>query len=202
MSLADVGIIASVLFHRHPVHEWLGDFANWCRHLWYLRQNSDAQSSELSDVNVLQFSVGLEATVPADRFYALCGILRLRELRYDARHSADKALQNVISELVRNGRLSWLYAVRPPLVGTEIELRGDRLASFVLTRLDFRLRANRQKMEMTKNIIALTAKQFGVIVWVQPLREFLDQAVTLFNKQSGLNFPLGHSHLQGWQRLK
>ena len=196
MSLADVGVIAGVLFHRHPMYAWLGDFADWCRRLWYLRQNySEAQSSELSDANVLQLSTGLEATVPADRFYALCGILRLKKLQYDAKHSADEALRNVISELVRNGRLSWLYAVRPPLGRPEIELRGDKLAPFVLTRLDSRLVGNRQKMEMTESVIGLTARQFGVIVWVQPLREFLNQAVGLFNKQKGFDSTPEVSHL-------
>lgn len=36
MSLADIGVIASVLFYRYPVYAWLGDFASWCRRLWFL----------------------------------------------------------------------------------------------------------------------------------------------------------------------
>lgn len=193
MSLADLGVIAGVLFHRHPVHAWLGDFANWCRRLWYLRQNYG--NFDLSDANVLQLSADLEATVPADRFYALCSILRLKETRYDAKHSADEALQIVLSELVRNGRMSWLYAIRPPLGGPEIELRGDHLAPFVLTRLGSRLMANRQKMEITTGVIGLTAKQIGIVVWVLPLGAFLNQAITLFNEQTGLDPPPELSHL-------
>lgn len=196
ISLANVGVIAGALSQRYPVHAWLSDFADWCRRLWYLRQNySEAQNFELSDANVLQLSTDLEATVPADRFYALCGILRLKKLRYNGKHSADEALQNVVSELVRNGRLSWLYALRPPLRRQEIELRGDHLAPFVLTRLDSRLMANRQKMEMTENVIGITAKQVGVIIWVQPLREFLNQALALFDRQEGFDLPPDLSHL-------
>ena len=197
MSLADIGVIASVLFYRYPVHAWLGDFASWCRRLWFLRQNyGEAQSFELSDANVIQLSEGLEATVPADKFYALCGILRLKRLRYDAKHTADEALQNVISELVGNGRLSWLYALRPPLGKPEIELQGDNLAPFILTRLGSKLMANRQKMAMTKTVIGLTAMHIGAIVWVQPLRDFLNEALASLDKQKAFKSSTNSSHLQ------
>lgn len=195
MSLADVGVIAGGLFRDYPKETWLGDFAHWCRHLWYLRQNyGEAQTFELCDANVLQLAAGLEATVPADKFYALCGILRLK-VQYDARHSADEAFQNVISELVRKGRLSWLYAIRPPIQGNEIELRSNSLAPFVLTRLNGRLMANRQKMEMTKSDMLVTVNEIGTTIWTQSLREFLNQAVTLFKTQKGFNYPSELSHL-------
>lgn len=55
---AAVTSIASVLFHRHSAHAWLDGFANWCHHLWYLRQNSDMQSSELWGASGIQLSTG------------------------------------------------------------------------------------------------------------------------------------------------
>ncbi len=79
--LADAGVIAAVFSRRHPADVLVADLATWCRRLWFLRQNfGEAQTFELSDANVLQLSAGLEATIPADKFYALCGILRIKNV--------------------------------------------------------------------------------------------------------------------------
>ncbi|CAH0050449.1 unnamed protein product [Clonostachys solani] len=196
MRLEDVGVIADSLFRRHGTETWLGEFANWCRRLWYLRQNyGEAQTYELCDGNVLQLSTQLEATVPADKFYALCGILRLKGVRYDAKHTANEALQNVVGELVRNGRLSWLYAIRPvmaqPTTPGSVPLRilSDSLSPFVLLRLKSRLTANKQKMEMTDSQMTVTATRVGTVSSTNSLREYLNQATALTAQQASTDGP-------------
>lgn len=191
MSLADAGVIAAILSRRHPTDGLIADLATWCRRLWFLRENfGEAQTFELSDANVLQLSAGLEATVPADKFYALCGVLRLKNIQYNSAHSADAALQHVVSELVRKGRLSWLYAVRPPLQGSpDVVLTSSGLAPFLLTRLQVRLFANRHKMQMAAGSLAFQALEIGTVVSTQPLRQFLAQAVAHFRDSSSPEVP-------------
>ncbi|KAI0152449.1 hypothetical protein F4776DRAFT_659374 [Hypoxylon sp. NC0597] len=189
MSLSDVGVIAGALSFRHPTELWLGEFANWCRRLWYLRQNyGEAQSFELSDANVLQIAAGLEATVPCDKFYALCGVLRLKSVQYNAQHTADEALQNIVAELVRNGRLSWLYAIRPCLPAAGVTLRANNMMPFVLTRLDSRLMANRKEMTLSGGKLRFPGSPIGVVVRTSPLRDLLEQAATAFVRHPKFDF--------------
>lgn len=56
--------------------------------------------------------------------------------------------------------------------------------------------ASRQKMAMTKTVIGLTAMHMGAIVWVQPLREFSNEALASFDKQKEFNSSRSLSHLQ------
>ena len=181
ISLRDIALLAGALFREHPEHQWLEEFADWCRRLYYLRKyysNEDAQQGakrDLCDANVLQLSAGLEATVEADKFYALCGILRLKNIAYSASHTANEALQNVIAELVRNGRLSWLHAINPIPGASAIELRSDNLAPFILLAMGESLWGNKQKMEITETTILLTARKIGVIHSACPLTEYLQK---------------------------
>ncbi|OTA96076.1 hypothetical protein M434DRAFT_376285 [Hypoxylon sp. CO27-5] len=196
MSLSDVGVIAGALSFRHPMDIWLREFANWCRRLWYLRQNyGESQSFELSDANVLQLAAGLEATVPCDKFYALCGVLRLKTVKYDAGHTADEALQNIVAELVRNGRLSWLYAIRPCLPAAGVRLRANDMMPFVLTRLDSRLVANRKEMVMSGGKLRFSGSPIGVVVRTSPLKDFLEQAAAAFDGHPKFDFSAEEAHL-------
>ncbi|KAI0881529.1 uncharacterized protein GGS22DRAFT_59316 [Annulohypoxylon maeteangense] len=196
MSLSDVGVIAGALSFRHPTKLWLREFANWCRRLWYLRQNyGETQSFELSDANVLQLAAGLEATVPCDKFYALCGLLRLKSIEYNAGHTADEALQNIVAELVRNGRLSWLYAIRPCFPPAGVTLRANDLMPFVLTRLDSRLMANRKEMTLSGGRLRFAGSPIGVIVRTSPLKDFLEQAAAAFDRHREFNFSVEEAHL-------
>jgi hypothetical protein len=107
LSLADTAVIAALLFRRNLEETWLDEFASWCRRLWYLRQNYDeAQTYELCDANVLQLASTLSATVPSDKYYASCGMLRLKHVKPNPEHSANEALE-VIVDLVQKGRMSW-----------------------------------------------------------------------------------------------
>ncbi|KAI1080456.1 hypothetical protein F5B20DRAFT_97915 [Whalleya microplaca] len=196
MSLSDVGVIADALSFRHPAKLWLRQFSNWYRRLWYLRQNyGEAQSFELSNANVLQLAAGLEATVPCDKFYALCGVLRLKSVQYNPGHTADETLQNIVAELVRNGRLSWLYAIRPCLPAAGVMLRADDMMLFVLTRLDSRLIANRKEMVMSGGRLRFAGSPIGVIVCTSPLKEFLEQAAAAFDRHRKFDFSTEEAHL-------
>ncbi|CAG9988059.1 unnamed protein product [Clonostachys byssicola] len=196
MRLEDAGVIADSLFRRHGKETWLGEFANWCRRLWYLRQNyGEAQKYELCDGNVLQLSTQLEATVPADKFYALCGVLRLKSVGYDAKHTANEALQNVVGELVRNGRLSWMYAIRPVMTqpttsgSAPLRISSESLGPFVLLRLKSRLMANKQKMEMTESHMTVKAIRVGTVSSTSSLRDYLSQATALTAQQASTDGP-------------
>jgi len=54
---------------------------------------------KICDSNVLQMSTSLSATLPCDKYYALCGVLRLKELEYDSSHSEFQALRAVVLAL-------------------------------------------------------------------------------------------------------
>ncbi|KAI1408466.1 hypothetical protein F5Y13DRAFT_172519 [Hypoxylon sp. FL1857] len=196
MSLSDAGVIAGALSFRHPTELWLREFANWCRRLWYLRQNyGETQSFELSDTNVLQLAADLEATVQCDKFYALCGVLRLKSVKYNAGHTADEALQNIVTELVSNGRLSWLHAIRPCLPAAGVTPRANDMMPFVLTRLDGRLMANRKEMAMSGGRLRFPGFPIGVIVRTSPLKDFLEQAAAAFNRHRKFDFSTEEAHL-------
>ena len=80
IKLGDVGVIAGFLFRRRPQDPWLGKFSDWCKRLHLLCEYyGEAQTYELSKANFLQAAADLEATIPADKYYALCGILRLKK---------------------------------------------------------------------------------------------------------------------------
>jgi hypothetical protein len=189
ISLSDSGVIAAVLFRHRPHDLWLGEFASWCRMLWFLRQNYDeAQTFELCDANVLQLASGLEATVPSDKYYALCGILRLKHVVPNPSHSADEALETIVTALIERGRMSWLYAM-PPVLQDSFQLRDGYMAPFVLTRLESRFMPNKQHNAAREhNSICFEAVALGVITEVLPLAEVLGTTFTYLRNTRDFGF--------------
>lgn len=124
IKLGDASTIAHLLFQRYPDHGWLGEFASWCRRLFRLRRYYFAY--KICPSNVLQLASSLESTLPCDKYYALCGLLRLKNLPYNSSHSERQALESVILALTKAGRLSWLSAI-PPSINSKIILDGEFL---------------------------------------------------------------------------
>jgi Heterokaryon incompatibility protein (HET) len=204
MSLASVGVIAAIFSKKHRAEAWLDEFATWCRRLEYLRQYYDrSQSSDLSDANVLQMTSELEATVPGDKYYALCGILRLKSVQYNSSHTADEALHAIIQELTRCGRLSWLYAVPPSLENPGIQLASNNMAPFVLTRLHCGLIAKRRSIHLAGSTISFDAIHIGTVISVQPLNEVLQETRTILQERDfNFQYIIKHSSEREVENLR
>jgi hypothetical protein len=126
MDLGTVGYIAAFLHQRHPSKAWLNDFWTWCKQCQCLREfYSDKCDMEAT---ILQLAQDLESTVPCDKYYALCGVLGLTEVGYDAEHTAEEALNNVMSALTRQGRLGWMYAIPSGIGSSGIALSDQYMA--------------------------------------------------------------------------
>jgi hypothetical protein len=122
----------------------------------------------------------LEATVPCDRYYALCGILRLKRIQYSSNHTADRALHTIIEALTKAGRLSWLYAIPPRIEGADIELSGNSMAPFILTRMDGgKLLAKTRSISMKNCTLGLDAAQVGEVIRVENMHKVLLDIKTL-----------------------
>jgi len=190
LSLADTAVIAALLYRRNLEETWLDEFASWCRRLWYLRQNYDeAQTYELCDANVLQLASTLSATVPSDKYYALCGMLRLKDVKPNPAHSANEALEVIVNALVQEGRMSWLYAV-PPSLGVSMQLRDGEMAPFVLTRLEDRLKPNKKHNAVIRSEeITLDAIQLGRVTETLPLSQVLESASNHLRETRDFDFP-------------
>jgi len=190
LSLADTAVVASLLYRRNLDETWLDEFASWCRRLWYLRQNYDeAQTYELCDANVLQLASTLSATVASDKYYALCGMLRLKNVKPNPEHSANAALAVIVNALVQEGRMSWLYDV-PPSLGSPMQLRDGKMAPFVLTRLEDRLKPNKKHRAVIQSEdLTLDAIQLGHITRVLPLSQVLESASTHLRETRDFDFP-------------
>lgn len=196
IEIGDIGVIANLLFQRHPNDTWLGHFSDWCRRLFYLRHfYNESEFHHLSEANILQMAMGLEASVEADKVYALCGILRLKNVVYNNRHSADEAFQVVVGELVKRGRLAWLYAIPPPLDDEPMHLSQSRVAPFVLTRMDDNLVGNRNKMEFSDASIGFPVVHIGRITETRLLAEMLQQASNWTEKHDFLDLPTDLEYL-------
>ncbi|KAK8134788.1 heterokaryon incompatibility protein [Apiospora sp. TS-2023a] len=199
LSLADTGVIAALLFRQNPREPWLDEYASWCRRLWFVRQNYEGgRANELCDANVLQMASMLAATVPSDRYYALCGILQLKGVKPDASHSADEALDVVVRALTEEGRMSWLYAV-PPAVqttrtgsgsGSSLKLRDGALAPFIATRSEARLRLlKRYRATLGPTSLRLHVASVGRIVRSIPLSEVLSTTFAHLRETHDFSFP-------------
>lgn len=190
ISLSDTAVIAALIFRRNLEEQWLDEFASWCRRLWYLRQNYDeAQTYELCDANVLQLASTLSATVPSDKYYALCGMLRLKHVKPNPNHSADEALGVIVDALVQEGRMSWLYAV-PPTLRFPMALRDGNMAPFVLTRLEDRFKPNKKhKAHIQSEGLTFEAIQVGRVTQVMPLSQVFGSAFTHLRKTRDFDFP-------------
>jgi len=189
LSLADTAVIAALLYRRNLGETWLDEYASWCRRLWYLRQNYDeAQTYELCDANVLQLASTLSATVPSDKYYALCGMLRLKRVKPNPGHSANEALEVIVNALVQEGRMSWLYAV-PPSLGVPMQLRDGEMAPFVLTRLEDRLKPNKKHNAVIgPKELTLDAIKLGRVTEVLPLWQVLESAFSHLRETRDFDF--------------
>lgn len=190
IEIGEVGIIANLFSQRHRNEVWLVHFSDWCRRLFYLR-NYYIESSlhHLSEANILQMATGLEAAVPADKIYALCGILKLKDVTYNNDHSVNEAFQIVVNELMKKGRLAWLYAVPPPLNDEGIHMDVARTTPFVLTRLSDALVGNRNKMHFSSTFIGFPVLCVGQIIRTRPLAEMLQEASDWMMKHESVDFP-------------
>lgn len=190
LSLADTAVIATLLYRRNLEETWLDEFASWCRRLWYLRQNYDeAQTYELCDANVLQLASTLSATVPSDKYYALCGMLRLKHIKPNPEHNANEALAVIVDALVQEGRMSWLYAV-PLSLESSMQLRDGEMAPFVLTRLEDCLKPNKKhRAAFQSEELTLDAIQLGRITQVLPLSQVLKSTFTYLRETRDFDFP-------------
>jgi len=146
-----------------------------------LGQYYEASSfSDLSDANILQMASELEATVPCDRYYALCGILRLKRIQYNSNHTADRAFYTIIEALTKAGRLSWLYEIPPRIEYADIELSGNSMAPFVLTRMDGgNLLAKTRSISMKNCTLGLDTAQVGGVIRVETMHKVLLDIKTL-----------------------
>lgn len=190
IELGDIGVIAHLLFQRHPNETWLGHFSDWCRRLFYLRRfYIESEFHHLSEANILQMATGLEASVPADKIYALCGILRLKNVSYNIKHSADEAFQVVVGELVKKGRLAWLYAIPPPLNDEGIHLGEAKITPFVLTRLNDAFVGNRNKMHFSSTSVGFPVLCIGKITQTKIVAELLQQASDWIKEHKSVDFP-------------
>ncbi|KAH6666203.1 hypothetical protein B0J14DRAFT_678161 [Halenospora varia] len=190
IELGDVGVIAGLLFQQHPEEIWLGDLSDWCRRLFYLRHfYTETEFHHLSEANVLQMATGLEATVPADKIYALCGILKLKNVPYNMNHSADEAFQVVVDALVKKGRLAWLYAIPPPLNDKGLQLREANITPFVLTRMSDSFVGNRNKMHFSETSVGFPVLSMGEITQTKLLAQVLQEASNWVKENGNVYFP-------------
>lgn len=198
LRLSDIGVIAAALFQRNPGEKWAGEFADWCRRLWYLREYyGEAQLYELSDANIIQLAANQEATVPSDKYYALCGILRLKDVKTNSGHTADEALHTIISALIRKGRMSWLYAIPPTLNSAGLQLYDGEMAQFVLTRLKERMSPNAKTVLISSSTMTLDAVPRGIVTRSIPLQQVLHESFSWLRTTRNFEFPpnLRHCHL-------
>ena len=197
-SLANIGVIAGLLLQKKSNEVWLEEFASWCRRVEYLRQYYGTSAfCDLSDANVLQMASELEATVACDKYYALCGILRLKRVQYNSSHTADRALHTIVEALTKAGRLSWLYAVPPHPEVARIEISSNTMAPFLLTRMDGgKLIAKTRSISMSNGILGLDAAEVGIVTDAKPLHQVLLEAKTLLEKAK---FHLGNILTQSSQ---
>lgn len=191
ISLADAAVIAALLFRRNHREVWLDEFASWCRKLWFLRQNYEGgNANELCDANVMQLASGLVATVQADKYYALCGILQLQGVKPNPEHSADQALDTVVRALTKEGRMSWLYAVPPVVQTTGLKLSDGMLAPCITTRCEPRLRMfKRHRATFNSTSLCVQAVSRGRITRSIPLSDVLDTAFTHLRNTRDFSFP-------------
>ncbi|KAK0755058.1 hypothetical protein B0T18DRAFT_400589 [Schizothecium vesticola] len=131
MDLEQVGLVAAWLHHRRPSLLWLADFWTWCKQCLLLRRFYSAGCD--IEATIFQLADNLEATIPCDKYYALCGILNLGDITYSPIDTADQALDKMVTALTKQGRMGWLYSI-PPSVREGIVFSSQHMAPFVLTR--------------------------------------------------------------------
>ncbi|KAI0126591.1 hypothetical protein BJ170DRAFT_629282 [Xylariales sp. AK1849] len=178
IELETVGYIAAFLHSRHPEMPWLTDFWVWCKQCSYLRQFY-SENCEM-EATILQLAEDLEATVPCDKYYALCGILDLETVPYNSAHTAEQALDNLISALTRQGRMGWMYAVPPSIQREGILFSSQHMAPFMLTKKKRQASgAEGRECFFSSNFIGLNVVEQGSITSCVSFGEVLRQLRTV-----------------------
>jgi len=131
MSLEEIGRVVSWLHHRGPGIPWLTDFWTWCKQCLILQRFYAADCD--MEATIFQLADNLEATIPCDKYYALCGILNLSDVTYSHKDSPDQALDKMIAALTAQGRMGWLYCI-PPGAPEGIVFSSQHMAPFILTK--------------------------------------------------------------------
>lgn len=175
IKLGDASTIAHLLFQRYPDHGWLGEFASWSRRLFRLRRYYFGY--KICPSNVLQLASTLDATLPCDKYYALCGLLRLKSLPYDSSHSERQALEAVILALTKAGRLSWLSAI-PPSINSKIVLDSHFLP-YVERYLNQSGSFYANTKSSSNSRIAFSSRHVGHITQIHNAQALLHEAISL-----------------------
>ncbi|EXJ73535.1 uncharacterized protein A1O5_03296 [Cladophialophora psammophila CBS 110553] len=174
IKLSDLGTIASLLFRAHSDKEWLGELASWCRRIFRLR--AYYFNYTLCPSNVLQLATSLDATLPCDKYYALCGVLRLKSVQYQITHTEHEALQNILVALTVEGRFSWLCAIPPSLPGHANRLVLDGpLLPYIENQLDLHATFYGQP-EVSKSTVSFSCYHVGHVKETAPLAERIEEA--------------------------
>jgi hypothetical protein len=189
MELGTVGRIAAFLHQRHPEEAWLHEFWSWCKQCHCLRE---FYSEKLDmEATVLQLAEHLEATVSCDKYYALCGILDLKDVLYNATHSAEQALDQILSALTKQGRMGWMYAIPPSVTGAGIALSDSCMAPFFLTRKKRQTSVGfYQESFVSEDFMGFTAVEMGFVQAVTSLETIIRH----------LGSGVGSLHAQGIER--
>ncbi|CAN9309948.1 unnamed protein product [Alternaria sp. RS040] len=186
MELGTVGRIAAFLHQRHPDKSWLHDFWSWCKQCHCLREFYTEKLD--MEATVLQLAEHLEATVACDKYYALCGILGLKDVVYNANHNAEEALNEILSALTKQGRMGWMYAIPPSVSGAGIALSDSCMAPFFLTRKKRQASIGfYQGSFVSEDFMGFTAVEMGFVQEVTSLETFIQQ----------LGSSVGSLHTQG-----
>ena len=201
LKLSDAGLLASIFYRRHPAEEWLREFADWCRRLANLRNRYF--NHELSPANILQVAGGLTATIEADRYYALCGVLRLKDLEYNAAHTAEQALRALVVGLTRRGTLSWMYAIPPTLRANEstapLRLIDDCFSPYLDSKLN-EIVVGSTHTRILGNGIAADVVELGIVSKVKSLKTVLEDTIKRVNEH-GTEFPTGYQYMKATPSL-
>ncbi|KAK0726910.1 hypothetical protein B0T26DRAFT_799051 [Lasiosphaeria miniovina] len=160
IDLETIGYIAAFLQSRHPEARWLHEFWTWCKQCAYIRQFY-AENCDM-EATIFQLAENLEATLPCDKYYALCGVLGLDGISYDPMHTESQALDNIVSALTRQGRMGWMYAI-PPSINEGVLFSPQSMAPFVLTRKKRQKSADVREPFFSNQLLGVLAVELGSV---------------------------------------
>lgn len=149
------------------------DFWSWCKQCLTLREfYADGCDMEAT---LLQLAENLESTLPCDKYYALSGILGLTSLKYNSEHTAEEALDNIISTLTRLGRMGWMYAIPSSVQGLGgVALSDGRMAPFFLSRKKRQFEvANFQEGFVSDRFVGFPAVDLGTVCRILSIEDLV-----------------------------
>ena len=196
LKLSDAGVLASIFYRRRPREGWLGEFADWCRRLAILRNRYF--NYELSPANILQVAGGLTATIEVDRYYALCGALRLKDLEYNVIHSAEQALKALVLGLTKRGTLSWMHAIPPHLQLDEsiapLRLIDQHFSPYFDHKFNQIIAGSTHTRTLASGI-AINVVELGTVSRVESVKLMLEDTINRVN-EFGTNFPREYQYMK------